>query len=262
VKEEKKMKNKQKLMGVLAALLTLLLVMTGAHAAEFSIGGGLGVAPDYEGSSDYELVPVPTGSAKFDNGMFVKLLGLNLRANLIPSDFWRLGPIYNYRAERDNVENNRVDRMREVSDANEFGVFGGFEWENWYVFLDLLGDTGNAHEGWYGTLKGGYNWIINPEWVLSMGAFTTYADDDYMKTYFGVNGRDSARSGLDRYDADESFKDIGLDLGANWAFAQSWNLRGLLQVKQLVGDADDGSPVVDEGSETQLFTAVLVVFKF
>jgi hypothetical protein len=29
-----------------------------------------------------------------------------------------------------------------------------------------------------------------------------------------------------------------------------------------VGDADDGSPVVDEGSETQLFTAVLVVFKF
>ena len=26
--------------------------------------------------------------------------------------------------------------------------------------------------------------------------------------------------------------------------------------------ADDDSPVVDEGSETQLFTAVLVVFKF
>jgi hypothetical protein len=29
-----------------------------------------------------------------------------------------------------------------------------------------------------------------------------------------------------------------------------------------VGDADDDSPVVDEGSETQLFTAVLVVFNF
>ena len=64
------------------------------------------------------------------------------------------------------------------------------------------------------------------------------------------------------YDADEDFKDIGLDLGFNWGFAQRWDLRGLLQAKQLVGDADDGSPVVDEGSETQLFTAVLVVFKF
>jgi outer membrane scaffolding protein for murein synthesis (MipA/OmpV family) len=145
--------------------------------------------------------------------------------------------------------------MNEISDANEFGIFGGIEWENWYVFLDLLGDMGNAHEGWYGTLKGGYNWIINKEWALSMGGFTTCADDDYMQTYFGVNGADSARSGLPTYDAD-------LDLGASWAFAQNWNLRGLLQVKQLVGDADDGSPVVDEGSETQLFTAVLVVFKF
>jgi hypothetical protein len=29
-----------------------------------------------------------------------------------------------------------------------------------------------------------------------------------------------------------------------------------------VGDADDDSPVVDEDSETQLFSAVLVVFKF
>ncbi|MDH3877184.1 MAG: MipA/OmpV family protein [Desulfobacterales bacterium] len=256
------MKNQHRFMGLLAALLTLLLVTPGVQAADFSIGGGLGVAPDYEGSSDYELVPVPAGSAKFDNGMFVKMLGLNLRANLIPSNFWRLGPVYNYRAERDNVENNRVDRMREVSDASEFGIFGGIEWENWYVFLDLLGDTGNAHEGWYGTLKGGYNWIINQEWALSMGAFTTYADDDYMQTYFGVNGRDSARSGLDTYDADESFKDIGLDFGANWAFAQNWNLRGLLQVKQLVGDADDDSPVVDEGSETQLFTAVMVLYKF
>jgi outer membrane scaffolding protein for murein synthesis (MipA/OmpV family) len=256
------MKNQQMVIGLMVVLLTLLLVTPGAPAADFSIGGGIGVAPDYEGSSDYELLPVPAGDAKFDNGMYVKLLGLNLRANLIPSKFWRLGPVYNYRAERDNVENDQVDDMNKVSDANEFGIFGGIEWQNWYVFLDLLGDTGNAHEGWYGTLKGGYNWIINNEWALSVGGFTTYADDDYMSTYFGVNAADSAASGLPTYDADESFKDIGLDLGVNWAFAQKWNLRGLLQVKQLVGDADDGSPVVDEGSETQLFTAVLVVFKF
>jgi outer membrane scaffolding protein for murein synthesis (MipA/OmpV family) len=256
------MKNQQRIMGLLAALLILLLVIPGAQAADFSIGGGIGVKPDYEGSSDYELVPVPAGSAKFDNGMFVKLLGLNLRANLIPSNFWRLGPIYNYRAERDNVEDNRVDRMREVSDANEFGIFGGIDWEGWFLFFDLLADTGNAHEGWTGKLAGGYNWAISKELVFSMGGHTTYADDDYMQTYFGVSGRDSARSGLDKYDADGGMKDIGLDLGVNWGFAQSWDLRGLLGISQLVGDADDDSPVVDQGSETQLFTAVLVVFKF
>jgi len=256
------MKNQKMLLGLLGALLAVLLVIPAAQAADYSIGGGLGVKPDYEGSSDYELVPVPAGSARFSNGMYVELMGLNLRANLIPSDFWRLGPVYNYRAERDNVENNRVDRMKEVSDANELGIFGGIAWQNWYLFLDLMADTGDAYDGSYGTLRGGYNWIISNEFALTFGAFGTYASDDYMQTYFGVNGRDSARSGLDTYDADESFKDIGLDFGANWAFAQNWNLRGLLQVKQLVGDADDGSPVVDEGSETQLFTAVMVLYKF
>jgi outer membrane protein len=256
------MKNQQKFMGLLFALLVLLLVVPGAQAAEFSIGGGIGVAPDYEGSSDYEVVPIPAGSAKFDNGMFVKLLGLNLRANLVPSDFWRLGPVYNYRKERDDVDDNRVDRMREVSDANELGIFGGIEWENWYVFLDLLGDTGDAYDGWYSTLKGGYNWIIDNEWALSIGGHTTYADDDYMQTYFGVNNRDSARSGLDKYDADSGIKDVGLDLGVNWAFASSWDLRGIASYSKLVGDADDDSPVVDQGSENQFFTGVLVLFKF
>jgi outer membrane scaffolding protein for murein synthesis (MipA/OmpV family) len=252
-KEGEKMKNQQKCMGLLVALLALLLVISAAQAADFSIGGGLGVVPDYEGSEDYEIVPVPTGSAKFDNGMYVKLLGLNLKANLIPSDFWRLGPVYNYRSSRSDVDNGKVDDMSNVSDANELGLFGGIEWEGWYVFLEWLADTGDAHDGSYGSLKGGYNWIINEQWALTMG---------YMSTYFGVTGRDSARSGLDEYDADGGMKDVGVDLGVNWRFAQSWDLRGLLQVKRLVGDADDDSPVVDEGSETQAFTAVLVVFNF
>ena len=205
---------------LLAALLVALLVIPSAQAGQYSIGGGIGVKPDYEGSSDYELVPVPTGAAIFENGMFVKLLGLNLRANLVPSNFWRLGPMYNYRAERDNVDNNRVDRMEDVSDANELGIWGGINWQGWFLLLDVLADTGNAHEGWTAKLAGGYNWAISEELVFTMGASTTYADDDYMQTYFGVNGRDSARSGLDTYDADESIKDVALDLGANWGFAQ------------------------------------------
>ena len=256
------MKNQQRFLGLLVALLALLLATPGAQAGQYSIGGGVGVKPDYEGSSDYELVPVPTGAAIFDNGMFVKLLGLNLRANLIPSNFWRLGLMYNYRAERGDVENNRVDRMKDVSEANELGIWGGIDWQGWFLLFDVLADTGNAYEGWYATLKGGYNWRISEKFVFTMGASTTYADDDYMQTYFGVSRQDAQRSGLDRYDADEGIKDVALDLGANWGFAQRWDLRGMLQVQQLVGDASDDSPVVDQGSETQLFTAILVVFKF
>ena len=256
------MKNQRTFMGLMITLMALFIFIPIGYAANYSIGGGIGVKPDYEGSSDYEMVLLPAGSARFSNGMYIQLLGLNLRANVIPSNMWRLGPVYNYRAERDNVENNQVDRMQAVSDANELGIFGGFEWNNWFVFLDVLADTGNAYDGWYSTLKGGYNWVIDDAWMLSMGGHATYANDDYMETYFGVSSRDAARSGLDRYNADGGMKDYGIDLGLNWNFASSWALRGIVSISQLVGDADNDSPVVDEGSETQFFGGVLVMFKF
>jgi outer membrane protein len=83
-----------------------------------------------------------------------------------------------------------------------------------------------------------------------------------MQTYFGVSRKDAARSGLDRYNADSGIKDVGIDLGVNWIITQSWSAKGIASYTQLVGDADDDSPVVDEGSEGQFFGAALVVYSF
>ena len=240
------MKLRKRLIEFLMLLAALCLIAPAVQAANVSIGGGVGFAPDYEGSEDYEAVPVPFADVKFDNGMFVKLLGLNLRANLIPSDMWRLGPVYNYRAERDDVDNS----------------FGGFVIDNWFVSLEYMADMGDAYDGWYSKLKGGYNWVINNSWALSIGASTTYANDDYMQTYFGVSRKDAARSGLDRYNADSGIKDVGIDLGLNWIINQNWSTKGIASYTRLVGDADDDSPVVDEGDEGQFFGAVLVVYTF
>jgi outer membrane protein len=241
------MKLRKRLIEFLMLLAALCLIAPAVQAANVSIGGGVGFAPDYEGSEDYEAVPVPFADVKFDNGMFVKLLGLNLRANLIPSDMWRLGPVYNYRAERDDVDNSAVDDMKQVSDANELGIFGGFVIDNWFVSLEYMADMGDAYDGWYS---------------ISIGASTTYANDDYMQTYFGVSRKDAARSGLDRYNADSGIKDVGIDLGLNWIINQNWSTKGIASYTRLVGDADDDSPVVDEGDEGQFFGAVLVVYTF
>ena len=256
------MKNRARFMGLLVALLVILLVVPGAQAADFSIGGGIGVAPDYEGSEDYELVPVPTGAAMFDNGMFVKLVGLNLRANLIPSKTWRLGPMYNYRPSRSRVDNNRVDRMSNVSDANEIGGFGGFYYNNWFVFLEFLADTGDAHDGWLGTARGGYNHAASKSWRLSFGLSTTYASGGYMSTYFGVDGADAARSGLRTFNADEGLKDIAFDLGIACQFTDHIGGRFIGQYKMLINDADESSPVTNEGSQHQIFGGLLVVYTF
>jgi len=247
---------------LLVLVAAICLLAPAVKAAEVSVGGGVGFAPDYEGSEDYKAVPVPVADVKFENGMFVKLVGLNLRANLLPNSMWQLGPVYNYRGERKDVENNAVDDMKSVDGTSELGVFGGLAYQKWFASLELLSDMGDGHDGWYSKLKGGYNWVLNERWVLSIGASATYADDDYMQTYFGVSAKDRRRSGLDRYNADAGIKDVGVNLGANWVITQNWSARGVVSYTQLLGDASDDSPVVDEGSEGQLFTAVMGVYKF
>jgi outer membrane scaffolding protein for murein synthesis (MipA/OmpV family) len=243
-------------------LAVICVIAPAVQAADFSVGGGIGIAPDYEGSEDYKPVPVPVADVKYSNGMFVKLFGLNLKANLLPSSMWQIGPVYNYRMERKDVKNNAVDDMKTVDGTSELGVFGGLTYQKWFASIELLSDMGDGHDGWYSKLSGGYNWVIDENWILSIGAFTTYADDDYMQTYFGVSRKDARRSGLDRYNADAGIKDMGINLGANWKITQNWSARGVVVYTQLLGDASDDSPVVDEGSESQFFTAVMGVYSF
>ena len=233
-----------------------------SQAADISIGAGVGLAPDYEGSEDYEFVPIPYARVAFDNGMFATIQGVTAKANLIPSQTWRLGPMYNYRASRSRVDNSQVDDMQNVSDASELGGFGGFDYKGWFGFLEFLADIGDAHEGWLGTAKAGYNWAASESWTLSFGLSATYADDDYMDTYFSVSRRDSERSGLRETDADEGLKDIGFDLGISCQFTENWGGRLLGNYKLLLNDADESSPVTDEGSQHQFFLGILAIYTF
>ncbi len=249
----------------LVLLAALCLTVPAAQAADVTIGGGVGVAPDYEGSEDYEFVPVPFASIKWSNGMYFMLEGLTARANLLASSWLgglQLGPMYNYRQSRKDVDNSRVDAMNGVSDANELGAFVAFDWNNWYIGLDALMDIGEAHEGWYATLYGGYNFVISSAWNLKVGAFTTYADEDYMEAYFGVDANNVGASGFAFYDPDGGMKDVGLDLGLGYKITNNWGAQAVGKYTLLVGDADDDSPVVDEGSESQFFGAVLVTYSF
>jgi outer membrane scaffolding protein for murein synthesis (MipA/OmpV family) len=262
------MKNWQRLLKVLMGILSVFLVagmLSGAQADEVAIGGGVVFAPDYEGSSDYMAVPVPFGMAAFDNGMYIRLEGVYLRANLIPRSWtgWlEAGPVYSYRPERSNVDNSQVDNMKSVSDANELGAFVGFAYNGWYTRLEFLADVGNAHEGWYSELNGGYNWILDSSWSMRFSAFATYANDDYMQTYFGVNLLDSATSGLAPFSAGSGLKDVGLQYRLNWKFADHWSTTGLIDYSRLLNDASSDSPVTDVGSANQFIGGLVVLYHF
>lgn len=247
----------------LAALLCCLVtVVPAVQAADVRLGLGPGLKPDYEGSDDYTGAILPFASVVWGNHMSFEMLGNKAKFNLIPSAIWKGGLIGEYIPERDNVDDNKVDKLEKVDTSIMLGGFFGFEYNNWSASIEAMADVADGNDGNIVRLNGGYRIPISDTWRVGFGVFTTWADDDYMESYFGINSANSAKSGLSTFDADEGFKDVGLNFTATYQPWQHWGFMGLASYKRLLNDAEDSPVVDDQGSANQLTAGVLVFYKF
>jgi len=228
---------------------------------DVKVGLGVAAIPDYEGSKDYTAAPIPFVSFVEKSGMSAELLGNVLRVNVVPSNTWRFGPLVRYRAERDDVENERVDVMKKVDDAIEVGGFAGFDINNWSLKVDVAHDTSGTYNGTVGGISLGYTWLANP-WRFTLSGLSTFADDRYMQTYFGVDAANKGNSGLRDYSLGGGVKDVGASFLAGYKIDDRWGVIGALRYTVIVGDAADSPLVQDEGSEGQVLFGVLATYSF
>jgi outer membrane protein len=262
-KTKGEMMKKMKIL-VACCLAGVLMLIPNAFASDVktSIGLGIGMAPDYEGSEDYEAVPLPYARVTWgDNGNYVLLNGNNVRANLW-SEKWQVGPLLQYRKERDSVENSRVKRMKDIDSTMEAGAFIAYKNGPWRLGLDVATDISDEHDGSLVTLRGGYTLTHMENLKITTSLSTTYADDDYMETYFQVDSKNVGTSGLPFYNADSGIKDVGLSVVTDYSLNKSWSIMGIVSYTRLVGDAEDSPVVDDEGSENQMFFGVMGIYHF
>jgi len=243
-------------------LLALLLAASPVWALDGLVGLGVGMAPDYEGSEDSTGVPMFMFQHNYDSGRFFKLMGPNLKVNLLADNQFSLGPVLNYRFERDDVDNDRVDDMDKVDAAFEAGVFGGVNINNILLGVELLADVSDEHDGFLAQVNAGYRWKATPELTVTPGVFLTYADDDYMDTYFGVNAGNIGNSSLRAYEADSGLKDVGLNLVAHYTPWEQWGIMGMFSYKALLNDAKDSPLVDDEGDDKQFMLGLMVTYRW
>ncbi len=243
-------------------LLALMLAASPVWALDGVAGLGVGAAPDYEGSDDTTGIPLFMFQHNYDSGRFVKLMGPNLKVNLIADKQFSLGPVLNYRMERDDVDNDQVDRMDKVDAAFEAGVFGGVNIDNILLGIELLADVSDEYDGYLIQANAGYRWKVMPELTLTPGVFATYADEDYMDTYFGVNPGNKGSSTLPNYSADSGFKDVGINLVAHYTPWEKWGIMGLASYKALLNDAKDSPLVDDVGDDNQFMLGLMVTYRW
>ena len=233
----------------------------------WTLGLGAVAFPDYQGSQDYTAAPLWNIRAQnlYHPDTYAQLFGPIFTSNLIPNSHFRLGPMAQYIRKRGNVQNDEVDDMQNVDPSFMLGAIVGYDFklgEQRNLALDFLGRQDVANDnGFLGTLQATYRMPLGERWRSSLGVETTWASSDYMSSYFGVDADDAARSGLDEYDTDSGFKDVGANASLSYLITPHWDVTGIAAYRRLVDDAED-SPVTKEGSANQWYGGLLFNYHF
>lgn len=253
----------------LAALgFAALAAVSPARAVDLTLGLGAGYAPDYEGSDDYAAVPLWNIRADnlYDPETFVQILGPQLRSNFLPNPHFHVGVAGRYVPDYDNVDNNQVQDLKSTDAALLLGPSLGYDFvagreTDAALELDVMYDVAHSNGGVV-VPRGRVAWQATDALGVDMRLSTTWASDDYMGNFFSINAQDAARSGLQQYNADAGFKDVGLTGSLSYRFAGSWSATAIASYARMLGDAAD-SPVVDDvGNENQLSLGALVNYRF
>ena len=89
----------------------------------------------------------------------------------------------------------------------------------------------------------------------------SFADAEYMNTYFGVSAAETKTSGFSAFDAGAGFKSVGIATSARYEITSNWAIEGEAAYDRLVGDAA-ASPVTGVGSRDQFSFRLGAVRKF
>lgn len=266
--------------GAASGLVMAIVAFPGIASAEdeweFEIGAGVGYESKYEGSDEMEVMFLPVLGVTWNDRVYLTTED-GLGAVLYDDYDFAVEVSLNYEWGRDESDSSDLNGLGDVDGAPTLNL--GLEYEVGPVtpFVELtrhLGGTDSLEVSFgvetmiplsvlMGESAGSSGEESDDEGedgpAFLAGISTTWSDDKYMESYFGINSRQSARSGLSRFNADSGFKSVGAELGFVYPVFESWEVRTMVEYSRLIGDAAD-SPISKDNNV--LFGGLAVSYKF
>ena len=229
---------------------------------------GPALSPEYMGSDSYDVVPMLVSAFDIWDVDF-EIEGLTARAGLLHWDNVTVGVTVDADMGRDSeVDDQAIARMKEIDPAVNGGAFVSYnradqllQGDNLELRLAGFTDTSNVHSGAYATLGMAYTLPLFIPWRVEFELETTYANQNYMNTYFGIDESDAGASGVAQFKAGNSFRDITFTTNIAFFFSPQLGLFSRLGVTRLLGDAAD-SPISSRGDATGYFCGLGVLYRF
>lgn len=239
-------------------LTTVILPTQTALAADgdhLTFGLGAGIVPRYDGSDEQRVTPVPFLDAQY--GRFFARSGEGLGLKLLQTPQFTAGVGLNWMKgyDRDDVP----DGIGKLSDALGARIFVSTHFSGAVVTLSATQAVTKSERGLLANARLSYPYDITDRFKVVPGVAINWANAKYMKSYFGIDSEQAARSGLSKYHPSAGFKDASLRVGFNYELSKNWNITGAVGVSRLLGDAAD-SPLVKR--KTQVIGALGVTYDF
>jgi MipA family protein len=225
------------------------------------MGLGVGTAPDYIGSDEYTVIPLPNFELSYA-GYALRSSRLGVEADLVGITGLDAGPIVRYdRGRSSDVDDSVVALLPEVDGSVELGGFVsagaplsviGLESSSILAArVEYLQGLDGGHEG--ATAAASLSLIspVTDSLTLISSLSTTYMSGNYADSYFDVSALGSAASGLPIYDAGAGFRDLGVTFIANYELDENWSVNGVGSFTRLIGDAAASPIVAERGSSNQ-----------
>lgn len=243
----------------------------------FTIGAGVGIVADYEGSDDYRLIPAIAARGRV-SGISFSTRGTYLYVDLIPRGSGTIefdaGPIVGVRLNRTGkIKDNFVDRLPERNAAIELGGFVGVTahgltnpYDALSFRLDVVKDVANGHESTVVSPSIEFGTPLSRTTYVGASLGADWVGEGYADSYFSITPSDALISGLRSYDADGGFKSWKASLLA--AQSLTGDLTGGLSLfgtgsySRLAGDFKRSPIVADRGSAGQWFGAIGLGYTF
>jgi MipA family protein len=230
--------------------------------------GSYGVyAPKFEGSKRHDIGPWPIISWRNANDkewLELPLDGIDLA--LIETDNFRAGPVGFWRWQRDTnslrprgfsrIKNTQIDLSIE---AGAFAEYWPVEWLRTRI---------EAREAFFGAsglvanISSDAVWKPTSAWTFAAGPRMSVADKEFMTSYYGVDGAQSASSGLPSYRVNSGIRSYGAGAFAKYKISPAWTTQGFFNYEHLTGGAGDSPVIGTRGSREQYMLGLGLSYTF
>lgn len=236
---------------------------------DWRLGVGPVASPAFEGSRDYKIRPAPVISVRYRDVLTVDNNEVDFTAFNQVVDFgdvgqgkFEIGPSVNLDFGRHESDSLALRGLGNVGFSVEPGAFVSFTLGPAAINLEISQDVARGHKGADADLSANFTLYRNERFAVGSVATLTWVSAAYIKSFFGITGTQSAKSGLATYRPGSGLKSGELGLVATYELSPHWEILGHATYKRMLAPAADSPLIAQRGDANQAVGSAFVVYKY